>query len=461
MAITYWAGGIIRGTSGDTKPDHAGLSGYNFIETNTGNVWRHDGTAWFKILHGRRDPATGRISQPFYRYTIYKDAFFNFKCYDNYEGAVVSTDSGDASVPIQYAMDNGDPSGNPYGIFISGGAGILGDYEIDNPVVADSGCIVAGEGKSTVRLRPTGNWPVFDLTNKSHVTIRDLGFFQARSDYASTTGMVHIESSSGVLLQNKVVNCNFITTGSGVGHGTCVWIENNTVTGLGNVGPTNNYMIDCYSSGFEWFNRVHCEQDSDWHQGIYIDRCFIDAPVNGVQQTSYNGSSAEFANMVTTNTNAQPQSGLTDNNAIMFDFDNAGTHNYIFHSNNLMWDLTSVISNGMYMSVGTGQVGIQLVNCNDHRFTGSGYAAARAAGHIVRSSQWSKRSGVSVQSGTGSKNWFDIAHGFEIAPTKVWIQSNQNLHNIVSIGSTNITVTMSDFPPSGTDNVTIYWMAEL
>lgn len=46
MAIVYWAGGWLKGLSTDTKPDHAGLGGYNFLESDTGKIYHHNGTSW-------------------------------------------------------------------------------------------------------------------------------------------------------------------------------------------------------------------------------------------------------------------------------------------------------------------------------------------------------------------------------------------------------------------------------
>lgn len=50
MVAVPWAGGWYKGTSGDTKPDHAGLDGWHFFETDTGNVYYHNGSSWTLIL---------------------------------------------------------------------------------------------------------------------------------------------------------------------------------------------------------------------------------------------------------------------------------------------------------------------------------------------------------------------------------------------------------------------------
>lgn len=46
MAPIPWVGGWYKGLSTDTKPDHAGLSGWNFLETDTGDIYTHNGSGW-------------------------------------------------------------------------------------------------------------------------------------------------------------------------------------------------------------------------------------------------------------------------------------------------------------------------------------------------------------------------------------------------------------------------------
>lgn len=48
MAVLPWVGGWYTGLSSDTKP--AGPSGWRFLETNTGNVYYHNGTSWVLII---------------------------------------------------------------------------------------------------------------------------------------------------------------------------------------------------------------------------------------------------------------------------------------------------------------------------------------------------------------------------------------------------------------------------
>jgi hypothetical protein len=50
MTIQRWAGGIITGEAGDTKPNHASLLDWRFFEVDTGNIYHHNGTNWVLIV---------------------------------------------------------------------------------------------------------------------------------------------------------------------------------------------------------------------------------------------------------------------------------------------------------------------------------------------------------------------------------------------------------------------------
>lgn len=50
MTVTRYGGCMMVGLSGDTKPSHAGLNGYRFLESDTGFWWYHNGTSWAKII---------------------------------------------------------------------------------------------------------------------------------------------------------------------------------------------------------------------------------------------------------------------------------------------------------------------------------------------------------------------------------------------------------------------------
>lgn len=50
MTILRFAGCLITGVAADTKPDHAGLTGFRFLETDTGRLYYHNGSNWTMII---------------------------------------------------------------------------------------------------------------------------------------------------------------------------------------------------------------------------------------------------------------------------------------------------------------------------------------------------------------------------------------------------------------------------
>jgi len=49
MTVTRYGGCQMVGLAADTKPSHAGLNGWRFLESDTGFLYYHNGTSWTKI----------------------------------------------------------------------------------------------------------------------------------------------------------------------------------------------------------------------------------------------------------------------------------------------------------------------------------------------------------------------------------------------------------------------------
>lgn len=49
MTVSRYGGLMMVGLAADTKPSHAGLAGWRFLESDTGFLWYHNGTSWAKI----------------------------------------------------------------------------------------------------------------------------------------------------------------------------------------------------------------------------------------------------------------------------------------------------------------------------------------------------------------------------------------------------------------------------
>jgi hypothetical protein len=72
--------------------------------------------------------------------------------------------------------------------------------------------------------------------------------------------------------------------------------------------------------------------------------------------------------------------------------------------------------------------------------------------------------GTATFSGNGSTKTFTIAHGLASAPSKVLVTAGSDAAKgdfYATADATNITVTYGTAPPSGTNNVVLYWYAEV
>jgi hypothetical protein len=75
-----------------------------------------------------------------------------------------------------------------------------------------------------------------------------------------------------------------------------------------------------------------------------------------------------------------------------------------------------------------------------------------------------ENSGQAVFSGTGTQTTFTIAHGLTTTPNKVLVtagSADAKGDFYVTVDATNIYVTYATAPPAGTNNVVLYWRAEV
>lgn len=83
---------------------------------------------------------------------------------------------------------------------------------------------------------------------------------------------------------------------------------------------------------------------------------------------------------------------------------------------------------------------------------------------ILNGSKLSINSGKATFSGDGTTTQFAIAHGLVSTPSKVVVtpaSADASGSFYVTVDATNIYVNYSTAPPSGTDNVVLYWWAEV
>jgi hypothetical protein len=61
MTVQRYGGLMMVGLAADTKPSHAGLVGWRFLESDTGNFYYHNGTSWTQIIGpGKVETLTGK-----------------------------------------------------------------------------------------------------------------------------------------------------------------------------------------------------------------------------------------------------------------------------------------------------------------------------------------------------------------------------------------------------------------
>ena len=122
MTIKHKGNQEYEGLSTDTKPVAADTAvNATFAETDTGLLYRNNGTAWVEYSAAGGDPSAVEtltnktISADVnpmpeiwagYYYVIYK-AGSTIKCRDATTGTTVSSDAADFNVPMQFALDNG------------------------------------------------------------------------------------------------------------------------------------------------------------------------------------------------------------------------------------------------------------------------------------------------------------------------------------------------------------------
>ena len=153
MTVTHYGNQYYRGLAADTKPVAAQTAiNATFEETDTGKVYRNNGTAWRPEY--LKNPAS---------MIVFKDGTTYYA--QEADGTIVSSSTTDASIPINYAINNIPGAlANGYGgrVFIYAGkytclTGIAADFD----VTGYHGVSIMGEGAGTQLIFE----PISTLTN--------------------------------------------------------------------------------------------------------------------------------------------------------------------------------------------------------------------------------------------------------------------------------------------------------
>lgn len=223
MAIQYWVGGRITGLSTDSKPDHAGLTGYIFYEIDTGTTSYHNGTAWaVKTLSSQWMP---------FAFVVYK-AGSDYKALNVASGVVESTSSTDASIPINYCVDAIDGTDEGGRIMVDRGRyTCLTELSM---VSADRGMELKGIGRQTWLDFTPGS----ALTDGIHLEMQNPRLRDFR--ISANSNVTHFIAFKGPGLRGILDNVYF--DGYGITAGQVALYQDGSVGSVGHWSMTNNFF---------------------------------------------------------------------------------------------------------------------------------------------------------------------------------------------------------------------------
>jgi hypothetical protein len=429
-------------------------------------------------------------------------------------GNVICTDS--PSACIQEAVDFVSAFG--------GGKVLIGSgiFKIDYTIRPKSNITISGFGNNTVLLKTTNIDPNPDLRYRvfygngvSNVVIEDL-VVDGNKDNLPWSGTaldyhaVRFDNSTNIDIRNIVVR--YVKAGAGiviyksrkvkiignrihdngsqadnlpsdaiyVGHSTDVIVAHNIVENVTDTGTAcdndndviiiGNRYINTLSNGITWYN---IDNDPPLANRAVIMGNIIQGAVRGIWLDVSPNSGAPFAE------NAWIVSNIILNTAIGIEI--AGSKNVFVEGNYI--DTTSyaaihtnnpyptniriknnVVVNGSVFGIGN-EGNVSDIEIVGNVLINNRYQIVPLLG-IIRDNVGfpTRNSGVAKFSGDGTTTQFKIAHGLVSTPGKVVAtpaSADAARNFYVTADSTYIYINYTTAPPSGTDNVVLYWYAEV
>jgi len=398
-----------------------------------------------------------------------------------------------------------------------------GIYKIDKTIRPKSNITIRGLGISTVLLKtpvkdtdPVYRYRVFYLNNVSNVVVEDL-VIDGNKDNMPYSGWaqdyfgIHVENSNNIDIRNIVVR--YIKAGAGIvisknnknvrlienivhdngskadnipsdaiyiGRSVGIVIANNIIENVTDTGIAcdnnndviiiGNRIVNALSNGITWFNSM---DDPPFASRAIIMGNIIQSSERGIHLGVDPYSNAPFAEKALIALNiflnttmaieiARAKDVFIEGNYIDTT-SYAGIHTNNPNSTNIRIK-NNVVVNGSVFGIGNEGnvkdieiVGNTLIN-NQHQI-------APLLG-IIRSNIGfpTENSGVAKFSGDGTSTQFKIVHGLVSTPSKVLItpaSADAAKSFYVTADSTYIYVNYLTAPPLGTDNVVLYWYAEV
>jgi hypothetical protein len=299
-------------------------------------------------------------------------------------------------------------------------------------------CFIEGEDRLGTLLRPSGDFPVFDINGKTFVNFQDIGFAHTQSGY----------TSSLVQLRNAAIVINFfrcLWDGGGFKVGNAVGLDATS----GSV--YRNRFVNCQFNDFENSIFANLPGSTFFINNNRFLGCEFNVPKRVLKITGV--ASSIFDDNEFTDCELQSYAGTLCG----WDYEtgNSGHAFYSVHNNCMAQDLPVGVN---YALLNTG-TNLTMTGCYPSwKIGGAGALTTKVRIYDI----YSHTRGTSTQSGNASTKVFNIAHTLLAAPTNVRITpatADALGTPVVTSDSTNIILTYPTAPPSGTNNLSWNWEA--
>jgi polygalacturonase len=447
-----------------------------------------------------------------YRSVVYeKNGYYYAK---NEEGSIICQNSSTAC--IQEAID--------YVSTLGGGEVLIrsGVYKIDQTIQPKSYVAIRGSGISTVLLKtpninpdPDFRYRVFFGRNVSNVVIENLvvdgnknnltwsgtawDYHSIRFDYSSDVDIRnvvvrYVKAGAGIVSYKntrvRIINNTIHDNGSAsdslpsdaiyVGHSIDVivagnFVRNVTDTGIGcdnnnDVIIIGNRYINTSSNGIAWYN---IDNDPPFaSRGIIMGNIIQGAELGIlIDKLDPNAPYAEkvliMSNIILNTTTGIEIASAKDVLIVGNYIDTttyAGIHTNNPNSSNIRI-INNIVANGSVFGIGN-EGNVADIYIAGNTLINNWHTIAPLMGIVKGNIGFpTEKSGVAVFSGDGSKTQFEITHGLVSKPNKILItpgSSDASRSNFyVTADDAKIYVNFATPPPAGTNNVVLYWYAEI
>jgi hypothetical protein len=430
------------------------------------------------------------------------------------EGSIICQDSSTAC--IQEAVDYVSTLGGGE-VFIRSGI-----YKINQTIQPKSYVAIRGSGISTVLLKtpninpdPDFRYRIFFGRNVSNVVIENLvvdgnkdnlpwsgtawDYHSIRFEYSSDIDIRnvvvrYVKAGAGIMFYKntriRIINNTIHDNGSTqdslpsdaiyVGHSTDVIVAGNFVRNVTDTGTAcdndndvmiiGNRYINTLSNGVTWYN---IDNDPPFasrgvimgniiqnaERGIWIDALDPNAPF---------AEKALIMSNVILNTTLGIEIARAKDILVIGNYIDTTTYSGI-HTNNPNSSniriINNIIANGSVFGIGN-EGNVVDIYIAGNTLINNKYTIVPLVGVIRGNIGFAtEKSGVDVFSGNGSKTQFEIAHGLVSRPNKILITPGSSDASkssfYVTADEAKIYVNFTTPPPSGTNNVVLYWYAEI